>query len=304
MNDKFGRKINYARISLTDRCNLSCVYCEESSLQHDKIYINDDLTFENYKFIIKGLSDIGITKIEFLGGEPLLYPNLKELINFTYEECNIDNISINTNGIGLATIARELRGYGLNEVNIRLDSLKEYKYKTISGNGELKYVLDSIMTCVKLGIKVKVDCIPINRFNDDELLDFIALITNYPIEVRFIELIPINRLKDLYESGYFNLKEFIEEIEEIYRINNPQDSIGEYYTFNGARGKISIINPLRDYSCSRCNIVEITSSGTVKLCSLSEEEKDIRFYLDKPMIFREILKEIIMEKPERFYLNY
>ena len=92
--------------------------------------------------------------------------------------------------------------------------------------------------------------------------------------------------------------------EEIYRINNPQDSIGEYYTFNGARGKISIINPLRDYSCSRCNIVEITSSGTVKLCSLSEEEKDIRFYLDKPMIFREILKEIIMEKPERFYLNY
>ena len=77
MNDKFGRKINYARISLTDRCNLSCVYCEESSLQHDKIYISDDLTFENYKFIIKRLSDLGITKVEFIGGEPLLYPNLK-----------------------------------------------------------------------------------------------------------------------------------------------------------------------------------------------------------------------------------
>ncbi len=303
MNDKIGRKINCARISLTDRCNLSCVYCKESSLQSDKRCINSNLTFENYKFIIKGLSDIGITKFEFVGGEPLLYPNLKELIKFTYKECNIDNIAINTNGIGLATIVRELKGYGLSEVNIRLDSLKEYKYKTISGDGELKYVLDSIMTCVKLGIKVKIDCMPINRFNDDELLDFIALITNYPVEIRFIELIPIDRLKELYETGYFDLKGFIEEIEEIYRINNPQDSIGEYYTFSGARGKISIINPLRDCSCSICNMIEITTSGTVKLCSLSQEEKDINFYLNKPMMFREILKEIIMEKPERFYLN-
>ena len=105
-------------------------------------------------------------------------------------------------------------------------------------------------------------------------------------------------------TGYFNLKEFIEDIEEIYRINNPQESIGEYYTFSRAKGKISIINPLRDCSCSICNMIEITTRGTVKLCSLSQEEKDVNFYLDKPMIFREILKEIIVEKPERFCLNY
>lgn len=303
MNDKFGRNINYARISLTDRCNLRCVYCMPSNVKFDKDYINNELSFNDYKFIIKGLSEIGITKIRFTGGEPLLYPNLKELIKFTYEECNIDDIAITTNGIGLATMARELRECGLKTVNISLDSLKEFKYKSITNGGDLKYVLDSVMTCIKLGIKVKINCVAIDGFNEDELFDFISLATNYPIDVRFIELMPIGEGRALYSSGYFNLKEFIENTEGLYRVNSSENSTADYYTFNGAKGRIGIITPLSCSFCNECNRIRVTSSGKIKLCLHSEEEIDIKFYLNKPMIFRETLKDIIKQKPERHYLN-
>lgn len=303
MKDNYGRNINYVRISLTNKCNLRCVYCMPSEEQNEMKYFDEELSFEDYKFIIKSLSELGITKVRFTGGEPLLYPYLKELIKFTYEECKVNDIAITTNGIGLASVARELKSYGLTKVNISLDSLKEFKYKSITRGGELKYVLDSITTCVKLGIDVKVNCVVIDGFNEDEIMDFITLTSNYPIDVRFIELMPLGEGAKLYQYGFINIKKLTENINGLCKIDTVEKSTAEYYKLRGAKGRVGIITPLSCSFCSDCNRIRITSNGKIKLCLHSNEEIDIKYYLNKPMIFREVIKEIILKKPERHYLN-
>ncbi|MEG1310533.1 MAG: GTP 3',8-cyclase MoaA [Romboutsia sp.] len=302
MKDKFGRSINYVRISLTDKCNLRCVYCMPSDVKFEKNYINDDLSFDDYKFIVKSMSDLGITKVRFTGGEPLLYPNLVELIRFSYEECNIDDINITTNGIGLADVARDLKINGLKSVNISLDSLKEYKYKSITRNGRLKEVLKSINICLSLGIKVKINCVVIDGFNDDEIDDFIIMTKYYPIDVRFIELMPLGEAKKVYNSGYFNVGAEIDSIEDLYKVDDNEKSTAQYYKFSGSRGRVGVITPMRCSFCSECNRIRVTSNGIIKPCLHSKEEINIKYYLHKPLMFREIMKEIILGKPEKHNL--
>ena len=295
MLDGYERNIDYARISLTDKCNLRCVYCMPEDKVYENNLINDTLSFNDYKFIINGLSQVGIKKIKFTGGEPLLYPHLIELIKYAHYECNIDDISITTNGIGLNEIAYELKRSGLKSVNISLDSLKSYKYKSITRGGNLTDVLKSINRCLELGIKVKINCVVIKRFNDDEVYDFIEMANYYPIDVRFIELMPLGEGEYFYENGYFNISNFINDIDELYKIEDEKGSTARLYQAKYAKGRIGIITPISCQFCNTCNRIRITSDGKIKLCLHSNEETDIRYYLNKPMIFKEVLKEIILK---------
>lgn len=303
MIDKYGRNIDYVRISLTDKCNLRCVYCMPSDVAFEKNYINDVLELDDYKFIIKGMSELGTTKVRFTGGEPLLHPNIVELIRYAYEDCRIDDIGITTNGIGLDKIAYNLYQSGLKSVNISLDSLKEYKYKSITRGGELKHILKSINKCLSLGIKVKINCVVINGFNDDELLDFMLMTKLHPIDIRFIELMPLGEASKVYKKGYFNIGKMIENIDELYKVNSNEKSTAQYYRFDGAKGRIGVITPMSCSFCNECNRIRVTANGTIKLCLHSNEEFDIKEYLNKPMIFKEVMKDIILEKPEKHYLN-
>ena len=302
MLDGYERNIDYARISLTDKCNLRCVYCMPEDKVYENNLINDTLSFNDYKFIINGLSQVGIKKIKFTGGEPLLYPHLIELIKYAHYECNIDDISITTNGIGLNEIAYELKRSGLKSVNISLDSLKSYKYKSITRGGNLTDVLKSINRCLELGIKVKINCVVIKRFNDDEVYDFIEMANYYPIDVRFIELMPLGEGEYFYETGYFNISNFINDIDELYKIEDEKGSTARLYQAKYAKGRIGIITPISCQFCNTCNRIRITSDGKIKLCLHSNEETDIRYYLNKPMIFKEVLKEIILKKPDKHNL--
>lgn len=302
MLDGYERNIDYARISLTDKCNLRCVYCMPEDKVYENNLINDTLSFNDYKFIINGLSQVGIKKIKFTGGEPLLYPHLIELIKYAHYECNIDDISITTNGIGLNEIAYELKRSGLKSVNISLDSLKSYKYKSITRGGNLTDVLKSINRCLELGIKVKINCVVIKRFNDDEVYDFIEMANYYPIDVRFIELMPLGEGEYFYENGYFNISNFINDIDELYKIEDEKVSTTRLYQGKYAKGRIGIITPISCQFCNTCNRIRITSDGKIKLCLHSNEETDIRYYLNKPMIFKEVLKEIILKKPDKHNL--
>ena len=302
MLDGYERNIYYARISLTDKCNLRCVYCMPEDKVYENNLINDTLSFNDYKFIINGLSQVGIKKIKFTGGEPLLYPHLIELIKYAHYECNIDEISITTNGIGLNEIAYELKRSGLKSVNISLDSLKSYKYKSITRGGNLTDVLKSINRCLELGIKVKINCVVIKRFNDDEVYDFIEMANYYPIDVRFIELMPLGEGEYFYENGYFNISNFINDIDELYKIEDEKGSTARLYQAKYAKGRIGIITPISCQFCNTCNRIRITSDGKIKLCLHSNEETDIRYYLNKPMIFKEVLKEIILKKPDKHNL--
>lgn len=302
MIDKYGRNINYLRISLTDRCNLRCIYCMPSDVEFRDEYVNDTLSTEDYKFIIKSMANSGITKLRFTGGEPTLHPGLNELIWFAKNECNINDIAITTNGLNLAQIASTLKANGLNKVNISLDSLKVYKYKSITRGGDLTQVLDGINVCLKEGIKVKINCVAIKGFNDDEISDFIELIRYNPIDVRFIELMPIGEGQKIYKDGYINVHEMIESIDGLYPVPSEENSPAKYYQFKGAKGRIGVITPLSCSFCKECNRIRVTSNGKIKLCLHSKEEIDIKNYINKPLIFREVLKDIILGKPEKHNL--
>ena len=302
MLDEYGRRVDYAKISLTDKCNLKCVYCMPDGVYENNL-INDTLSFNDYKFIINGLSQVGIRKIRFTGGEPLLYPHLIELIKYTSFECNINDIAITTNGIGLDEMAYELKQSGLKTVNISLDSLKSYRYKSITRGSNLADVLKSINDCLSLGLKVKINCVVINGFNDDEIHDFINMTNYYPIDVRFIELMPLGEGKHFYEDGYFNITNCINKIDELYKIEDDIDSTAKLYKIDYAKGRVGVITPLSSPSCNRCNKIKVTSNGKIKPCINSNEEVDITYYLDKPMMFKEVLKEVIYKKPLKHNLE-
>lgn len=295
MINKYGRNINYLRISLTDKCNLKCVYCMPEDSKRDIHYEN--LSLNDFKFIIKSMSELGITKVRFTGGEPLLYPELLELIRFTREECNIEDIGLTTNGIMLYEIADKLKAVGLNKVNISLDSLKEYKYKSITRGGLLKNVLKSIELCLKLKFDVKINCVGIDGFNDDEIYDFIMMTKYYPIHIRFIELVPTGEAKYLYKRSYLNMDEIIKKIEDIIPVEVDKPNMGKYYKLLGAKGKISVISPKSTCFCKVCNSISFNSLGKVRLCKYSEESINMREYMQKPLMFRETMKEIMLNMP-------
>lgn len=291
MLDEYCKNIDYAEISITDKCNLRCVYCRsEDSIHYNDNLINDCLSLYDYKFIINGLSQVGIKKINFTGGEPLLYPNLVELIRYTYYECNINDISITTHGIGLHEIVDELKRNGLKTVNISLDSLKSYKYKEITRGGNLNDVLKSINRCLELGVKVNINCVIIDTFNDDEIYDFIDMANYYPVDIRFIEIMPFGEGKYIYEEGYFNLSKYINQIDILYKIEDDKDTNAKMYKVNHSKGRIGIITDIR---YNTCNKVIITLDGKIKLSMHSNEEVDMKYYLNKPMIFKEVLRESI-----------
>ena len=295
MKEKFRQKVDYVIILLTDKCNLRCVYCMVDDIRFEKSYTDDELSFDDYKFFIKSLADIGVRKIKFAGGEPLLYPKLIELIKYSYL-AGIDDIEISTNGIGLYEIASDLKYNGLTTVEIVISSLKEYKFKEITRGGQLTNVLKSINKCLNIGIKVKVNCILIDGFNYDEIMDFITLTMNHHIDVNFSELTSLKYMKKIEQNRYIDIIDIISSIDGLYRIKDEQENIIRYYKLENSKGRVGIITPMICSRYSEYNCISLTSKGFIKRCIYSKEELDIKYYLNKPMIFREILKEIISEK--------
>lgn len=298
MIDKHNREIDYLRISLTDKCNLKCIYCMPNNTV-DSNYINNDLTLDNYKFIIKKLSKLGIKKVRFTGGEPLVYPYLDEIIEYTKNECGISDICITTNAIGLIDRISNLKEKGLKKVNISIDSLDKYKYKKITRGGDLDEVIKSLNKCIDIGIKVKINCVLIKGLNDDEIYDFIELTEKKPIDVRFIELMPLGEGLDIFEKGYINLQEVFNGINELKPIENRDKSVASYYKLENYKGRVGKITPMSCSFCSNCNRIRITSNGNLKLCLHSEEELDIKPYLNDKDKFLELMKKNIYIKPEK-----
>lgn len=301
MVDNYGREVNYLRISLTDKCNLRCVYCMPNGVEFDEEYINDDLSFEDYKFIIESMSKLGIKKVRFTGGEPLLYPMLDELVKYT-QDSGIDDICITTNAVGLAERVQTLKENGLKKVNISLDSLKEEKYKKITKGGNLTEVLEAIDKCIEVGIKVKINCVAIKGFNDDELYDLMQLTLKKPIDVRFIELMPLGEGKKIYKKGYLNAKELINSIKGLKPVEDTENSTANYYRFENSIGKVGIITPLSCSFCDTCSRLRLTSKGNIKTCLHSKEEIDIKPFIGNTELFNKKMEEIVKDKPERHHL--
>ncbi|MCC3863075.1 GTP 3',8-cyclase MoaA [Terrisporobacter petrolearius] len=302
MKDSYSREINYLRISLTDKCDLRCVYCKEEDETVEDEYVNNILSFDDYKFIIKNFKELGVNKIKFIGGEPLLYPYLKDLIYFAKHECNIEDISITTNGQHFSEKALELKNSGLDRVNLSIDSLKEYKYNAVTRGGSLTQVLNALNTCIRLKLPVKINCVLIDEFNTDEVYDFIRLTKYNNVDVRFVELTPWGSSKRLYDLSYVNTKELMESLEDINISGFEEDHNVKYYKMEKSKGRVGIISPISDCFCERCNKMIITNDGFVRLCLYADEEIDLRDFLHKPIMFKEVIKDLLKEKPRNHTL--
>ncbi len=302
MKDRYSREINYLRISLTDKCNLRCVYCkdEDEPIEHESM--DDTLSVDDFKFLIKNFAQLCINKIKFIGGEPLLYPYLKELIYYAKNECNIGEVSITTNGQGFCEHARELKLNGLDRVNISIDSLKEYKYSAVTRGGNLNEVLNTLNTCLRLKLPVKINCTLIDEFNIDEVEDFIRLAKYNNVDVRFIELAPQGMSKKLYESNYVNTKFLMENMNDVNSNDYIEESNAKYYNIKDLMGRVGVISPKDAEFCNKCNKLTLTHDGFLRLCVFADEEIDLRSFINKPIMFKEVMKEIIEEKPKNHTL--
>ena len=302
MKDSYSREINYLKISLTDKCNLRCVYCKEEDEPIDIEGVDDTLSVDDFKFLIKNFAQIGVNKVKFIGGEPLLYPYLKELIYFAKYECHIKDVSITTNGQNFCENARELKASGLDRVNINIDSLKEYKYNAITRGGSLNQVLNTLNTCLRLKLPVKINCLLIDEFNIDEVYDFITLAKYNNVDVRFIELSPYEKRKELYHSSYVNVKSLVESLEEVDSNDYEEESSAKYYNIKNLKGRVGIISPSSPSFCNNCNKLMLTHDGFIRLCIFDDEEICLRDFINKPIMFREAMKEILKEKPQKHTL--
>ena len=303
MKDKFGREIDYLRVSVTDKCNLRCIYCMDDK---DNTFLkNDDkLTDDEIYRIVKESSELGIKKVRITGGEPLVRPNLVKLISRINSISGIEEIYLTTNGILLADMIDELAANGLKGVNISLDSLKEERFNKLTRLGKLNKVLESIDKATALGIKVKLNTVIVNDINKDEIIDFVNFTKEKNIDVRFIELMPIGVA--INYKGVTN-EEVLKVISENYSnyeevVRSKSSGPASYIKLKDAKGKIGFISAISNCFCENCNRIRLTPEGFLKQCLHFDYGIDLKSKL-RAGINDEELKKIIFDniydKPEK-----
>lgn len=303
MKDKYGREIDYLRISLTDKCNLRCIYCME---EKDNNFIEEEklLSREEIKKITKLFSEVGVKKVRLTGGEPLVRRDILEIMKDLNSIEDIKEIYITTNGILLDKYLEGFKALGLTGVNISLDSLKKDNFKNLTRLGNLDKVLNAIDKALDLGIKVKINTVLIKGINDDEILDFINLTVNRNIDVRFIELMPIGvGSKHQGLSNEFIINTIKENFKDLVEINRDKSGgPATYIKLNNAKGKIGFISAISNCFCEDCNRIRLTSEGFLKQCLHFNYGVNLKEVIKKGASDEELLdivKENIYYKPEK-----
>jgi GTP 3',8-cyclase len=300
MKDRFGREIEYLRISITQNCNLKCLYCspgESSSVQECSV----NLTPEEIERIVGSMAKVGIRNVRITGGEPLIRPDVFEIIERISKIKGIEDISMTTNGINLDKAAEKLKAAGLKRLNISLDSLKEDRFKYITGGGRLTDTLKGIEKAMVLGLTpVKINTVLIKGVNDDEIDEFIQLAKDNPLEVRFIELMPIGRFGEQNSDKIVFNSDIIQARPElVYCKDFLRGSPAKHYRIEGYKGKIGFISPMSHKFCSSCNRIRLICDGKIKPCLGNNKEVDIIEVLrQNPEELDAFIKRIIYEKPE------
>ncbi|MEJ8553957.1 GTP 3',8-cyclase MoaA [Tepidibacter sp. Z1-5] len=303
MVDNTGRKIEYLRVSITDRCNLRCIYCMPKDgielINHDEI-----LTFEELYRIIKSSSSLGISKIRITGGEPLARKGIIEFIRNVKSIQGIEEVSLTTNGILLEEYLDELLKAGLDRINVSVDTLNEELYSKITRNKGLDKVLRGINAALDKGIKrVKINTVIVKEINNEEIMDFVELIEKIPVDVRFIELMPIGEGKKYTQVSNDEVKNIILKNRELIPFFNVKGSgPATYFKTKSSKGSIGFISPISHEFCSQCNRIRITPEGFLKLCLHWNDGVDLKKYLRNEVSDEElnnIIYKAIKQKPYR-----
>jgi GTP 3',8-cyclase len=301
--DAHGRKHDYLRISITDRCNLRCVYCMGEEGIGNQLSHSDILSYEEILRVVRAGAELGISKIRITGGEPLVRKDVVGLIREIAAIEGIADLAMTTNGILLPSYAAELKEAGLSRVNISLDSLQPEKFRSITRCGELQQVLDGIDAALQNNLKpVKLNTVLMKGVNDDEVIDFLQLIRERELHVRFIEYMPIGDHDRGYRDHYLPLA-FVEETAASAGLPlTPVPLIGgagpaESYSIPGGKGTVGLIHPISKHFCDSCNRLRLTAEGNLKACLYWQDEKPVRPVLGDMKALKDLIKEVLSGKP-------
>ena len=307
MKDSFGRNIDYLRISVTDRCNLRCVYCmpEEgvTPISHC-----DVLSYEETMRLVKIFAELGIKHIRITGGEPLVRKGIESLVRDIKHVPGIETVSITTNGILLVEKFEALRTAGLDAVNISLDTVNEEKFKEITRRDGFKDVINAIKICAYSGIKTKVNVVAMKGINDDEFAALAALALDLPICVRFIEYMPVG--KNDFEKcvPWEEVKQSIETVYGPLKADDERHGHGpaRYFTSDEFLGSVGFISAMTCAFCDNCNRLRLTAEGYLKLClqyDIGTSLRDIMRAGATETELAEAIEKEVMRKPKQHIFN-
>ncbi len=304
--DPYGRSIDYLRISVTDRCNLRCIYCMPLEgvphISHGEI-----LSYEEIRAVVQAAIQLGIRRIRLTGGEPLVRADFPELVRMLSRIEGIADLSLTTNGELLRDYAHVLKQAGLSTVNVSLDTLRADRFRDITRLGELENVLAGIEAARQAGLHpIKINTVVMRGTNADEILDFARLTYKEGWHVRFIELMPFKGVAQPVPSV-----EVQQHVSSLGRLEPCMSVTGngpaKYYRLAGAKGTIGFISPLTETSfCARCNRIRLTPDGKLRPCLLGDDEIDLRTPLRNNASMEE-LKRLILKavasKPDHHHLK-
>lgn len=307
MEDRFGREIDYLRVSVTDRCNLRCFYCmPEEGIElkeHDEI-----LSYEELYNIIESAVELGFKKIRLTGGEPLVRKGLVDFVR-KLGQLEIEDLALTTNGTLLAEYAADLKTAGLDRVNISLDTLQPDKFGEIScsDNYSLSDVIRGIKEAQNAGLTpVKLNIVLIKGVNDNEVEDFAHLTLDNDLTVRFIEVMPLGDNDEWAKEHYISIAEIKERLNQLNSLIPAEEGVGNgparYYKLSNADGKIGFISPISDHYCRLCNRIRLTADGFLKPCLHSNKEFNLRQVIrssSKSKDLMETLRRVVLSKPKQ-----
>ncbi len=280
MLDNNHRGINYLRLSVTDRCNLRCIYCMPEKgirfMPHSEI-----LTYEEMLHIVRLSIQKGIRKVRLTGGEPLVRRGFMSFLERLSKVEGLEEITLTTNGVLLKSLAADIKNCGISRINVSLDSLRPERFFRITGRDFFERVWEGLEEAEHVGFNpIKINVVAIKGVNDDEILDFAALTLEKPYHVRFIEIMPIGDKNIWTAEKFVSAKKIHNRIQTLGVLqpisHNPLDGPAERYALEGAKGEVGFIGALSNHFCDNCNRLRLTADGHLKGCLFSDQETDIK----------------------------
>jgi len=306
--DSFGRKIEYVRLSVTDKCDLRCFYClpkKFNGFEEPEHW----LTYDEIVRVISIFSDLGVSRIRITGGEPLVRKNLPDLISRLDRISAVEDLSLSTNAVQLAKHANSLKQAGLSRLNVSLDSLDPERFKSITG-GKLDKVLDGLRAASDAGFSpIKINMVLMKGINEDEVVDMVKFCIEHNFTLRFIETMPVGDTGRQATNHYVNLDVIKRQLEKQFNLVPGIMSGGgpaKYMRVVGTDLKIGFITPISQHFCESCNRVRLSVDGTLYLCLGQNDKVELRSLLRNCVSddeLREVILNAIAIKPERHYFN-
>ncbi|MBW1894791.1 MAG: GTP 3',8-cyclase MoaA [Deltaproteobacteria bacterium] len=279
LHDSYNRRLNYLRISITDRCNLNCLYCLPE-LKVPKLSHDDILSYEEILRLVNIFVDLGMSKVRVTGGEPLVRKDVFTFLERLSRIDGLDDLSLTTNGLLLKDNLDKIKSAGIKRLNISLDTLKPEIYLKITGRDSFHQVMDAIHQSVLKGFSpIKLNVVALRGINDTELSDLAALSLKNPFHVRFIEVMPFKKHKTNEAPPLLapEIKKGLQKVGNLVPVaNSIHDGPARRFKFEGALGEIGFISPVTDHFCKHCNRLRLTADGRLRLCLLSDIQIDLK----------------------------